>query len=117
MSGSVKSGEEQTNRSGSREELATPPEVIEYGTETTYTSTFNHDSFTITSPIQFENADGVKFDVKDVVVDEFELISNFEEFLVSLTIFVFAAVRYIGDILIVIMLLHKRDFYVAGIRY
>ena len=81
MSGSVKSVEEHNRE----DTTCTPPGGSECGTESI--STFNNDHF-ITSPVQFEGPDGVQFDVKDVVVDEYELVTNFEGFLVSYSSFI-----------------------------
>ncbi|KAI6650323.1 Formin-like protein [Oopsacas minuta] len=77
--GNNPSGQVRTARS--REDLvATPPEIIKYQDDFSLASTSNPEA-SIASPIQFENYEGVKFDANDVPLEDFELVTHFDEFL------------------------------------
>ena len=80
--GPVKNGDEHRLSPHSREEFCSIPDV-DFPVEASFTSTFQNGNFSITSPIQFESPDGVKFDVNNVSIEDYELVTNYEEFLVS----------------------------------
>ena len=82
--GPVKNGDEHHLSPHSREEFcSTLPTDVDFPVEASFTSTFQNGNFSITSPIQFESPDGVKFDVNNVSIEDYELVTNYEEFLVS----------------------------------
>ena len=82
--GPVKNGDEHHLSAHSREELSsTPPTDVDFPSESSFISILPNENLSITSPIQFESPDGVKFDVNNVSIEDYDLVTNYEEFLVS----------------------------------